>query len=68
MKGVTGSLVAPFLMKKEWKRIKNNKLVKKWRGLNLEKDKTGKIKVNVVYGDKRLVDCMKSVIEKHRNY
>ena len=29
--------------------------------------KAAKIKVNVIYGDKRLVDCMKNVITKHRN-
>lgn len=25
------------------------------------------IKVNVIYGEKRLVDCMKNVIRSHRN-
>lgn len=32
----------------------------------MEKD-TKKRKVNVVYGDKKLVDCMKNVILKRKN-
>lgn len=28
---------------------------------------TTRIKVNVVYGDKKLVDCMKNVIIKRKN-
>lgn len=32
--------------------------------MNNNKEETKTVKVNVIYGDKRLVDCMKNVIIK----
>lgn len=33
--------------------------------MNNNKEETKTVKVNVIYGDKRLVDCMKNIIKQH---
>lgn len=54
-----------------WKRLERHEiewwgieLNKKW-GIRLAKKEKKKIKVNVVYGKKTLVDCMKNIIRAH---
>lgn len=44
--------------------IKRIELIKQTGSKQSLKKSTKNIKVNVIYGEKRLIDCMKNVIEK----